>query len=144
MNIAVVRNDWVGQTVDGGFLLLEWLGGAESGGVFRTELQGPEVRKAAIRLIPADAENAQSRLDGWGQATKLSHPHLVRIFDSGRWQNDDVELLYVVTEYAEETLAQVIPERPLTAEEAGEMLNPILDALSYLHAQGLVHGHINP
>jgi TonB family protein len=144
MNTRANRTDWVGQAVDGRFVLLEWLGGTEWEGVFRTELQGPEARKAAIRIIPADVEDAQSQLDRWVQAMNLSHPHLMHIFHSGRWQNDGVELLYVVTEYAEETLAQVIPERPLTAEEAGEMLNPVLDALSYLHGQGLVHGHLNP
>ena len=144
MAIAAVRNDWVGQAVDGRFLLLEWLGGTEREGVFRIVLHGPEARKAVIRLIPADAENAASRMDGWMLAANLSHPGLMRIFHTGRWQNDDVELLYVVTEYAQETLAQVIPERPLTTDEAREMLNPVLDALSFLHGQGLVHGRLKP
>jgi len=38
----------------------------------------------------------------------------------------------------------VIPERPLSTPEAREMLGPILEALAYLHAQGMVHGHIKP
>src|SRR5260370_12878529 len=117
MDIAAVRNDWVGQAVDGRFLLLEWLGGTEREGVFRIALLGPGARRAVIRLIPADAENAASRMDGWMLAANLSHPSLMRIFHTGGWQNEDVELLYVVTEYAQETLAQVIPERPLTTDE---------------------------
>jgi serine/threonine protein kinase len=144
MNTSVIRNDWVGQAVDGRFLLLEWLGGNERGAVFRTELYGPQPRKAAIQLIPADIEGAESQIDGWMRAARLSHPHLMRIFHTGRWQNSQAEVLYVVTEYAEETLAQVIPERPLTPDETREMLNPVLDALTYLHGQGLVYGRLKP
>ncbi len=51
---------------------------------------------------------------------------------------------YVVTEYAEENLAQIIPERPLSPDEAREMLPPVVDALSYLHGQGMVFGHLKP
>jgi TonB family protein len=57
---------------------------------------------------------------------------------------DGVELLYVVTEYAEESLSQIIPYRPLTPAEAGDTLQPLLDALAYIHGKGFVHGHIKP
>lgn len=144
MNTAVTRNDWVGRVIDGRFPLLEWLGSTEQVGVFRTELKGPQPRRAVIRLLPADAEDAPARLRDWASAARLSHPHLMRIFDSGPAQVGGVELLYVVTEYADESLAQVIPERPLSTVEAREMLIPILDALTYLHAQGLAHGRIKP
>jgi hypothetical protein len=144
MNTAVTRNDWVGRVIDGRFPLLEWLGNTEQAGVFRTELNGPEPRRAVIRLLPADPAHAEERLLDWKQAAALSHPHLMRIFESGRAQLGGLELQYVVTEYAEESLAEVIPERPLSTGEAREMLGPILDALAYLHGQGMVHGHIKP
>jgi len=41
-------------------------------------------------------------------------------------------------------LSQVIPERALSADETREMLDPIIDALSYLHTKGFVHGHLKP
>src|SRR5260370_12326789 len=47
-------------------------------------------------------------------------------------------------EYAEENLAQFLPQRPLTPAEARDVLTPALDALAYLHAEGLVHGHVRP
>jgi TonB family protein len=68
----------------------------------------------------------------------------MRIFESGRAQVGGGELLYVVTEYAEESLSQVIPERPLSTAETREVLVPVLDALAYLHSRGMVHGHIKP
>lgn len=144
MNTSITRNDWVGRVIDGRFLLLEWLGSTEQAGVFRTELKGPQPQRAVIRLMPGNAENAEKRLRDWAWAAKLSHPHLMRIYESGRTPVGGADLLYVVTEYAEESLAQVIPERPLSADEAREMLVPMLDALSYLHGQGMAHGRIKP
>jgi len=144
MNTAVTRNDWVGRVINGRFPLLEWLASTDQAGVFRTELNGPQPQKAVIRLMPATAENAERRLLDWGVDVKLSHPHLMRIFESGRTPVGGAELLYVVTEYADESLAQVIPERPLSAGEAREMLVPMIDALSYLHGEGKVHGNVKP
>jgi TonB family protein len=80
----------------------------------------------------------------WAAAASLSHPHLMKIFGSGQGEVDGIPLLYVVTEYAEENLAQIIPERPLSAEEVREMLPPVVDALSYLHGRGMAFGHLKP
>jgi len=144
MNTAAVRDDWVGRVIDGGFTLLRWLGGSARGEVFLTELPGHPEQKAAIKLIPADAADAEAHIAAWAATTTLSHPHLMRLFHTGRCEIHTVPLLYVVTEYAEEDLSQIIPERPLTVSEAREMLHPVLDALAYLHERGLVHGHLRP
>ena len=53
-------------------------------------------------------------------------------------------LVYSVTEFAEEVLSEIIPERPLSPRETQEMLSPVLDALIYLHGKGFVHGHLKP
>lgn len=144
MNTAANCSDWVGRVIDGRFALLQWLGGSGRGGVFLTELQGDGSQKAALKLIPADAVDAEAHIAGWAATTTLSHPHLARVFRTGRCQIDNAELLYAVTEYAEEVLSEIIPERPLTPTEAREMLGPVLDALSYLHRKGFVHGHLKP
>jgi serine/threonine-protein kinase len=139
-----IRSDWIGRVVDGRFTLLQWLGGSELSAVFLTELPGEGSRKAAIKLIPAHAADAEARLVGWAAASTLSHPHLLRIYHFGRCQIGAVPLLYEVTEYADEILSQILLERPLTPAEAGEMLDPLLDALSYLHGKGFVHGRLKP
>jgi len=144
MNTAAIREDWVGRVIDGRFTLLRWLGGSARGEVFLTELPGHPEQKAAIKLVPADTKDAEALVAGWAATTTLSHPHLTRLFHAGRCQIHTVPLLYVVTEYADEDLSQIIPERPLTASEAREMLHPVLDALAYLHERGLVHGHLRP
>jgi TonB family protein len=66
------------------------------------------------------------------------------VLDSGRTSLSGQHLLFVVTEYAEENLAQVIPQRALTPAEADAMLRPTVAALAYLHRLGLIHGHVRP
>ncbi|MGA2085518.1 MAG: TonB family protein [Terracidiphilus sp.] len=144
MNTEAIRSDWAGRVIDGRFTLLQWLGGSDGGGVFLTELEGHGSQKAAIKLIPADGRDAQARVAGWAAATALSHPHLIRLFHSGRCEMDAAPFLYVVTEFADEVLAEILPERPLTPSEAREMLDPVLDALSYLHGKGFLHGRLKP
>jgi TonB family protein len=47
-------------------------------------------------------------------------------------------------EYADENLSEILPSRGLSADEAHEMLGPLLDCLGYLHGSGFVHGHLRP
>jgi TonB family protein len=144
MNIAAVRKNWEGQLIGGRFPLLQCLGGSENSAAFLTEMRGQEPRKAVLKLIPANAGNAEARISRWKVTAGLSHPHLIRLFHMGQCEVNATPLLYVVMEYAEEDLSQIVPLRPLTPAEAGEMLPPVVDALSYVHEKGLVHGHIKP
>jgi len=54
---------------------------------------------------------------------------LISIFDEGRCEVAGLALLYVVMECAEENLAQVLPARALTPDEARETLDSVLDVL---------------
>jgi TonB family protein len=135
---------WEGQVINGEFPLSRYLGGSDESAVFLTARREGESQKAAIKLIPADSKNGQLQLSHWTQAARLSHPHLIRLFQSGRCRLLGVGLLYVVMEYADENLSQVLPYRPLTPAEARDMLEPVLDALAYLHGKGFVHGRMKP
>lgn len=144
MNIGAIHSEWVGREIDQRFALLQWIGGSEQGTVFLTELRGPGSQKAAIKLIPADAVGAEDHAAVWATTPALSHPHLMHLLHTGRCQIETVPLFYAVTEFAEETLSRILVERSLTPAEVKDMLGSILDALSYLHGQGLVHGHLKP
>src|SRR5713226_3892620 len=137
---------WEGRTVDGRFPLQRYLGGSGHSAVFLTVTQprGGDSEKAAIKLIRAGAGDANHQFLRWKAASELTHPNLIRILEAGRGELDGTELLYVVMEYAEENLSQILPERALTAEEARGMLAPILRALQFVHDRGFVHGHIQP
>jgi eukaryotic-like serine/threonine-protein kinase len=135
---------WEGQIVDGIFPLKKFLGETDHSAVFLTEYREGELKKAAIKLIAADPATAETKLSEWRTAAQLSHPNLLRVWRTGRCKLDGEELLYLVMEYAEENLADILPERPLTPEETRDMLSPVLGALGYLHSKGYVHGSLKP
>jgi TonB family protein len=135
---------WVGQSVDGRFPLQKYLGGSRTSAVFLTQIGGAEGAKAVIKLLAVNACDPEAQLEMWRTAGRLSHPHLIRIFDGGRCWLAGNDLLFVVMEHADENLGEVLPRRALSAAEGDTMLRPILEALKYLHRQGLAHGHLRP
>lgn len=139
--IMATWQQWQGRVINGRFSLRHYLGGSEQSAVYRTEINGS---RAAIKLIPVDAAYAQAQVSQWELARKLSHPHLVRILEMGRHADDQQDVFFAVMEYADDNLGEVVPGRALTPVEAHQMLVPTLDALNYLHGQGIVHGNIKP
>ncbi len=130
-----------GQVVDK-FPLRQYLGEAENSTVFLTELENGQ--KAAIKFVPAEGYEATKQLSYWKRAAQLSHPHLLKVFETGRCQLGGRNQTYAVMEYAEENLAEILPERALSAAETREMLQGLLDCLGFLHGSGYVHGHLRP
>jgi TonB family protein len=141
---------WEGRVVDGKFPLRRWLGGTDHSAVFLTErTSGSQSQKVALKLISTQnlhQENLDEagQLSRWATAARLSRPHLIRLFEYGRCQIDDTRLLYIVMDYAEENLSEILPLRPLSPQEASEMLLPAAAALASLHLAGFVHGRIKP
>jgi len=135
---------WAGKRVGEDFPLLRYLGGSEASAVFLTEWGKPGPRPAAIKLISPEPANAETLVAQWRRMAELSHPNLLPILAVGQGQLENVPLIYHVTEYAEEVLAQVIPQRPLSADEAADLLGPILEALTYLHRKSWVHSRLKP
>jgi TonB family protein len=142
-----MTESWIqyeGQIVDDKFTLRRYLGGSNHSIVFLTHSSDSSSQDAAIKLIPASSIDPDLQLSQWRAAQQFSHTHLLPLFDIGRCQFDGRDWLYVVTEYAEENLAQILPERPLTQEEIRDALNPMLEAIQYLHSRNFIHGRIKP
>lgn len=128
-----------------GLLLQQWLGGSDHSAVFLTEMPGTPPQKAAIKLMQAEGGQATERqISRLGATTKLSHPNLVCAFQAGQSQIDGTPVVYVVMEFAEEDLSQILPQRALEPAEVADLLPPVLGALSCIHRSGLVHGRIKP
>ena len=136
--------EWEGHVINGDFRLQKFLGGSSQSGVFLAEGRGPKQKPTTIKLISASEAEFGLYLSRWGRAEGLSHPHLIRLMDKGRCRLGSQELLFVAMEYAEENLAEILPERALTPAEARDLLGPTLEALTYLHGRGSVHGHLKP
>jgi beta-lactam-binding protein with PASTA domain len=75
-------------------------------------------------------------------AARLSHPHVVAVFDQG--EADGVP--YLAMEYVPgRTLRDVLRDHgALTPEQALTILDPVLEALSAAHDAGFVHRDIKP
>ena len=135
---------WESQVVNGRYPLRRFLGGSNHSAVFLTEYTAENLANAAIKLVPADTMDTDAQLVQWGAAASLSHPHLLRLLDVGRCQLSGRGYLFVVMEYAEQTLAQLLPRRALSSEEVTQLLIPTLDVLAALHYNNLVHSQLKP
>ena len=135
---------WEGQMVNGTFPLRRCLGMSDHSGVFLTEFAARDIPNAALKLVPLIPTLAESQLSHWSAAAAVTHPNLIRLFETGRCQLGSQHYLYVVMDYAEQNLAHLLQHRPLSETEVREMLPMTLDALTFLHAQGLVQGQLKP
>lgn len=135
---------WQGQVINGTFALRRLLGETDHSAVFLTEFAAQALPNAAIKIVPANASTADSQLANWRRAAALPHAHLAHIFEAGQFQQEGRPFLFLVTDYAEESLEEILPHRPLTSEEVRAMLMPVLDALSFLHANQLIQGQLKP
>ena len=135
---------WENRVINDVFPLRRFLGASDHSAVFLTEYAAKNVADATIKFVPADTLQAKSQVAQWQAAAKHPHPRLVRLLAVGRCKSAGREYLFVVMEYAEQTLAEVLPHRPLNIEETQELLPPALDALTFLHRNRLVHGRLKP
>jgi len=139
-----VWTNWEGQVINGAFPLVRVLSTSDHSAVFLTEYKAQNLPSAALKLIPAIPALAQTRLTHWTTAAALSHPHLIRLLEVGRCEIEGRPFLFVVMEYAEQTLSQILPRRALTPDEVREMLRPTLNALAFLHGKNLAQGRLKP
>jgi serine/threonine protein kinase len=122
-----------GVTIDDRYRLLNWSSRTQEGARFSAESE--EHGQVSVALSTEDAEYDRGALD---------HPNLLRVFETGRTSLDDESVSFAVTEAADETLADVLTERVLTAAETREVLSEVLNALGWLHSHGQSHGAVSP
>ncbi len=141
---ATIR-DWCAQVlVAGRYRLISPIGRGGMGEVWRAtdEVLG---RAVAVKLLLGDQADASStarfRLEAQ-TAARLSHPHLVAVFDFGAWE----DRFFLVMELVEgrslgdllESQERVLPEQ--VAHIAGQAAA----GLAAAHRQGIVHRDIKP
>ena len=101
-----------------------------------------EGQAAVVSVFEAlnDEDAVVARLEA---AARVRHANLLVIRRTGTARLDDESLVYAVMEPYEQTLAEVLQERPLTTEETRDVAENLLSALEAVEAAGLYHGHVD-
>lgn len=115
------------------------------GEVFLAEDTEQHGRKVAIKVLPAELTNDDSRLRRFKQEARailaLNHPNIITIFEI----NSTESAFYIATEFIEgETLRQCLWRNPLKVDEALGIAIQIAMALEAAHAARIVHRDIKP
>lgn len=138
------QHRWSGQSVAGRYLLGQYLGGTGHSAVFATEIIHARAQKVAIKLIPAAGLEIDRQLARWKSLSGIAHANLLKVLDFGKCDLGGEAQLFVVMEYADENLAEILPQRGLSADETRGMMEPVIEVLAHLHGQNLVHTRVHP
>jgi serine/threonine-protein kinase len=139
------------RMVGGRYQLGDVLGRGGMAEVWRA-VDGRLGRPVAVKMLRADLATDptfQARFRREAQsAAGLNHPTIVAVYDTGEEPDPvtGVSIPYIVMELVEgQTLRDVLRDgRKILPERALELMQGVLDALSYSHKAGIVHRDIKP
>lgn len=103
-------------------------------------------RPVALKVMRADLAHDDAFVHRFVQearsAARLSHPHIVGVYDQG----EDGDVVFLAMELVDgPTLRDVITHRtPASPRQALTLLVPVAEALAEAHRRGLVHRDIKP
>ena len=101
-----------------------------------------EGQPAMLRLTESHFDEGEL-IGRWQKAAAVSQPGLQAVRQTGQTTFDGVPLAFCVLEPNDASLSDVLRERVLSGEEAGEVAEAVAGALAALHRAGLVHGHVD-
>jgi serine/threonine protein kinase len=140
------RTDFIGQVLDGRYQVEELIGEGGMGRVYLAE--HVEIgRRVAIKILHPVYGRMPDLVERFRRearaASKIGHPHIVDVTDSGTTEDGSV---YFVMEYLEGVeLASVIDrEGALDVARALRITSQICRALSAAHAVGIIHRDLKP
>ena len=94
-------------------------------------LRGQSARPEDVARFRAEAASA----------ARLSHPHIVAVYDTGSLDGQP----YLVMQYVEgSTLARRLADGPLPPHEAAALLLPVCRAIQHAHERGVLHRDLKP
>jgi serine/threonine protein kinase/Tfp pilus assembly protein PilF len=124
--------------------VLACLGRGGMGVVYKARQKSLD-RLVALKILAPEREKDPQFAERFAREAqalaKLSHPHIVTVYDFGQADG----LFYLLMEYVDGVnLRQLLRTRRLESREALAIVPPICEALQYAHDHALVHRDIKP
>src|SRR5205823_13999828 len=139
--------DWArlpGRVLEGGYEVQDLLEAEEGRAKYKIRVLGGGGIDAFANVIQAEGAQAEDQVAVWEMARRLEEANLNTPLAAGQTQLDGVELIYIVLRRPDEMLSSVLRERPLSSQEAGQVLVSVCRALEHLHNNDLVQGCVSP
>ncbi len=127
-----------------GYVLAEEIARGPRSTVYRA-LQQPLGQPVVVKLFrkgSCSKEAWDERLHrGAGLWASIAHPQIIGVQRAGWWDGAG----YLAMEYVPQgSLASRIAGRPLPIAQVFELMERLIEAVNYLHRQGVVHGNLKP
>lgn len=136
-------DDLIGKTL-GHCVIEELIGQGGMARVYRA-YQAHLDRHVAVKVLPpyyAADQNFVERFKIESRAmARLTHPNIIVVHDAGREQGH----LFITMEYVRGgNLKDYMESRPFSFADIPRIIHDLASALSYAHAQGIVHRDVKP
>ncbi|XP_015414409.1 PREDICTED: mitogen-activated protein kinase 6 isoform X2 [Myotis davidii] len=136
------------------YMDLKPLGCGGNGLVFSAVDNDCDKRVAIKKIVLTDPQSVKHALREIKIIRRLDHDNIVKVFEilgpSGNQLTDDVGSLtelnsvYIVQEYMETDLANVLEQGPLLEEHARLFMYQLLRGLKYIHSANVLHRDLKP
>jgi serine/threonine protein kinase len=112
----------------------------ESGSIFKARHRSLD-RDVAIKIIPRGSGMDHTNKTGAKVMACLNHPNLIRVYDSGEAGG----YFFMVMEYVPgKSLEFCASGRAINPKQACEIIIAVCEGLAHAHANGVIHGGVNP
>jgi rare lipoprotein A len=136
----------IGAVIEGRYRLRTLTYSGRDQAEYAADPTGPETtdEPLTVTLIAAAPDEMDAVRSQLLVASRLQHPGLVRILSTGEAAVEGQFMLYLASETPGQSLADVLASGPFPRDAVSGLALPILDALSFIHEQGLVYRALDP